>query len=144
MKKILIICCALVVGVSCAFAEKPLSADKLPQQARDFISRHFSGNRIRSVEVDGEVLGAIYDVTLEDGTEIEFLKNGDWREIKCPKGAEVPESAVPKKICEMVSRRYAGASIRSIEHTRRDCEVKLSNGMELTFDRNYNLVGYDD
>ena len=37
-----------------------------------------------------------------------------------------------------------GAAVIKIERDKQEVEVKLNNGMELTFDRSHNLIGIDD
>lgn len=41
-------------------------------------------------------------------------------------------------------RAYPGAAVIKIERDKQEVEVKLNNGMELTFDRSHNLIGIDD
>ena len=51
---------------------------------------------------------------------------------------------MPQQIRETVTERFPGRTIRKIERKRRGFEVKLDNGVELEFDRAYNLVDIDD
>lgn len=43
-----------------------------------------------------------------------------------------------------VQELYPGAAVIKIERDKQEVEVKLNNGMELTFDRSHNLIGIDD
>lgn len=51
---------------------------------------------------------------------------------------------VPAQIAQYVSGHYPDASIVQIDRDKHDYEVKLSNGLELTFDLKFNLIDIDD
>lgn len=54
-------------------------------------------------------------------------------------------SATPEPIAEYITTNYPGTQILIIKYDPNDkeFEVKLSNGWELTFDRNYKLTDVD-
>lgn len=125
-------------------SDKHVSADKLPQAARDFVAKHFPDTSIVSVKTGNEVINSTYEVSLADGTTLEFTRSGEWTEIKRPEGKSIPAAAVPARIAEYVDKNYPANPIREIERDRRGFEVTLRNGAELTFDHKYDLVGYND
>ena len=43
-----------------------------------------------------------------------------------------------------VNSNFPGVQVHSIDRDRRDIEVELTNGLELTFDLYYNLIDMDD
>ena len=57
---------------------------------------------------------------------------------------EVPAAIVPQAIREQVGRQFPAARIESIDRDRRGFDVGLSNGLELKFDRQFDLVEVDD
>jgi hypothetical protein len=58
----------------------------------------------------------------------------------------VPADAVPAQISSYVSQNYPGKAVIKIERHRSVYEVKLNNGMEIEFNRNFQVidVDYDD
>lgn len=78
-----------------------------------------------------------------DGRKVEFARDGSWREVSC-KYAEVPAGIIPPAIRDYVASSHPGQKIIQIERDRRTCEVKLDGGLDLTFDRDYRLIGIDD
>ncbi|MDE6858048.1 MAG: PepSY-like domain-containing protein, partial [Alistipes sp.] len=67
---------------------------------------------------------------------------GEWKEVDC-KFTEVPAGIVPAPIAEYVVNNYPNTEVVKIEKDSREYEVKLSNRMELTFDRRFNLTDID-
>lgn len=58
--------------------------------------------------------------------------------------SSVPAAVIPAQIAQYVSGHYPDASIVQIDRDKHDYEVKLSNGLELTFDLKFNLIDIDD
>ena len=135
---------AMCFGTTAFADNKTASADKLPAEARSFVARNYPNRTIAYTSVDNEMFGTTYDVRLSDGTEIEFGKDGQWLEIKSSAESAIPSAVVPDAIERYVRANYPKTVIRNIERDKRDCEVTLSNGVVLTFDKNYKLIGMDD
>lgn len=84
-----------------------------------------------------------YDVMFQSGAKLEFYENGDWKEIDC-KYLAVPAGIVPEQILTVANGYHPGLPIVQIERDVREYEVKLINGVELTFDMRFNLTDYDN
>ena len=84
-----------------------------------------------------------YEVMFTNSIKIEFYKDGKWKEIDC-KYSVLPEGIVPEQIATYVNSNFPGVKIHAIDRDRRDIEVELTNGLELTFDLYYNLIDMDD
>ena len=56
----------------------------------------------------------------------------------------MPAGLIPVQIREYVRHNYHDVAYVEYEVGRRTYEVKLSNGMELTFNKNFALIGIDD
>lgn len=117
--------------------------EKLPVKAKELITNHFSHEKISYIKIDEEILTTTYDVVFVSGTEIDFTKEGVWKEIDC-KRAEVPAGVIPEKIASYVKQNFADAFITKIEKDGKKYEVELSNRLDLYFDKNFNFVGLDD
>ncbi len=125
-----------------ASVDRPVTVAELPQAAQTFIKTHFTGSEVAYAEMDDDVVKRDYEVVFRDGTKIDFNGQGEWKEIKCV-GKSVPAAVVPKQIATYVSDNYSGEIITEIERGRYNTEVKLSNGLELKFNNNYQLVKID-
>ena len=51
---------------------------------------------------------------------------------------------MPKKIADYVAKHYATSVIVEISRGRNEWDVKLNNGVELEFNRDYRLVDVDN
>lgn len=123
--------------------DKLITKEKLPAAAQKFVTNHFAALKISYVKEERDLFERNYEVVFTDGSKVEFLRNGDWKEIDC-RYSEVPSVVVPDQIKKYVSENYPDAKILQIDRDRHDYEVKLSNRLELTFDRNYNIIDIDD
>ena len=75
---------------------------------------------------------------------IEFLKDGNWKEVDC-KYSSVPEAVLPDAINQYVKTNYAGQKVLKIEkEDRGGYEIKLSGGLELGFDKRFQLIDIDN
>ena len=146
MKKIIIYAViALIFGTSTAHADndRPINVNQLPQKSQQFIKQHFSSEKVAYAKKERDLLKTNYEVVFTCGSKIEFRKDGEWKEVDC-KYAKVPDAIIPSKIMEFVTANYEGVAIIKIDRDRRDYEVKLTNGLELTFDLKFNLIEIDD
>lgn len=88
----------------------------LPANSHDFIKTYFSKDEVVTVESDGRKMQ--FDVKLGSMTEIEFGKNGNWREIENNKGiAETVYPAFPEALVSYIKKNYPSNRIIKI-----DCE----------------------
>ena len=79
-----------------------------------------------------------------NGIDIEMDRNGNWTEIDGHKNA-LPSSVIPEKIQKFISENYPNQTVFSLDRKDRGrIEVKLSNGWELLFDKNFQLINIDD
>lgn len=140
MKKIglVMVVLALVAGIVAA-DDRIVSPEKLPKGAKDFIATNFAGKTVQYVEKDFNE----YEVQLSDRTEITF--NGDnWESIKSYEG--IPAGVLPETVTSYVKNNFADAKIVEAEKDWNSIELKLSNRMEVYFDKNGKYMGqkFDD
>lgn len=116
----------------------------LPAESRLFLSAHYPKATVSHVKIEKNLLGTTgYDVILTNGVHIEFNRSGQWEEVEGHRTV-IPETLVPPGIIIYVRNNFDNHEIVSIEKERRDCKIKLDNGLELLFDRNENLIKIDD
>jgi len=143
MKKMMILLAAVMCISAVRADDRPISVDRLPQAARQFIKEYFPTQKVAYAKVDSGIFDTEYDVVFENGAKVEFFKSGEWKEVDC-KYSKVPAGIVPDKIATYVKSNYPNAVIVQISRDRREWEATLSNGLELTFDSLFNLTDIDD
>ncbi|TXJ58890.1 hypothetical protein EPJ74_11775 [Brachyspira aalborgi] len=115
--------------------------EQLPQNALQFIQKYFPNVNILYAEMDKKG----YEVQLSNGVEIEFLRNGEFKEIEGNYVA-LPFEILPQSVASTVGKTYPNTVITKIKRKWNFYEVKLNNMMELYIDANGQLLGqkFDD
>ena len=135
--------CLFTANTVCNAHDMPIPASQLPAAAKAFVQQNFPGRTIVYAEKDTEFMKTKYEVSLNDGTEIDFYNNGTFDKVDCHT-APVPASIVPAAIQQFVKANFAGAAVTKIDKERYGYDIELSNGMELKFNHQGGFMGYDD
>lgn len=146
MKKILVIILAVFsLGVVTAKADndRVITKDALPAKAQQFVNAHFASVKISYIKEDRDFFDRNYELVFTDGSKIEFGRNGEWVDVDCRYNS-VPQAIVPAAIQTYVKSNFPDVKIIEIERKRGNHEVKLSNKLELVFDKNLKIKGIDD
>ena len=142
MKKILIFSAALLFSAAILSAEnKSIDVYSLPESVRSFLDSYFPDSRIMYASQDDDMIYPDYDVELENGVSLEFYNDGTLEKIACKQG--VSKEFIPVPIIEFVKVRYPGAYFVEYKLDKRHYEVKLSNRLELKFNKHFNLMEID-
>lgn len=147
MKKLcLVLLCLLSLQLSTSAwgRDVPITEKELPAQSQQVIKKYFPNQSIALVKKDTGILSDEYEVLFTNGNKIEFDGKGGWQKIDCRYTA-FPQALIPQPIATYVSQNYPGVKIDSIE--KEDSgryEVSLANGLDLKFDKKFNLTGIDD
>lgn len=140
MKKLMMALMVLFCAASLYAGDKRIPASQLPAGAQILIEKNYGKNAVNHVKMDKGMFSTEYDVILNNGTELEFDKNGNLKSIDSGyKG--VPKAFVPSKIAEFVKQNYKGAKIVEIDFKSGKIEVELSNDVDLVFDSNGRYLG---
>lgn len=148
MKRIFrILMIAICCMVSCNMAanagnDKPISVNALPAKAQTLLNNHFNGQKVMLATIESGVVSRSYDVVLQNGTKLEFDKKGNLTEINCKQGI-VPALLIPQTIKNYLKDNYAGQSVKKIEMNKNEYEVELTNGLDLTFNKHFQLIDID-
>lgn len=145
MKKLILLfaCLFTLHTVVQADNDKPIQVSQLPQQAQQFMKLHFASSQVAMSKVETDLFYKTYDVIFTDGNKLEFDKKGTWTEVNC-KYSAVPLNVIPTAILKYVTANYPKAKVTVLERDTKDYEVKLSTGLELTFDHRFNLIDIDN
>lgn len=143
MKFFLMAMLAALTITACDSDDDVLIDEKdLPTTARTFLAQYFPSQTVTRVEKDGKNGSQYYDVTLSDGTDVEFDQNGNWTEIDC-KTKAVPSVIIPQAITAYVEGNYPGILIVQIDREPYGYEIELSNHIDIKFDEQFNVLRID-
>ncbi|WP_302150976.1 PepSY-like domain-containing protein [uncultured Alistipes sp.] len=146
MKKYFVAAALFFAGITASFAdgrERPITLEQLPAPAQEFLASNFKDLTLAFAVEDPKFIGSEYEVTYTDRTEVDFDSDGAWTAVEC-RYAAVPEAIVPARIRDYVAKSFAGQTIRKIERNKYTWEVELMNGLEIKFDKNFQVIDIDD
>ena len=144
MKKIFlaIACVFALVTTACADNYQPINLAQLPEKAQIFLSTYFPEAKVSLVRKETDVLELSYDVIFTNGSKVEFDRKGNWTEVDCLTHP-LPAGIVPEAIDKDISTLYPYSQATQIERDHREIDVKLSNRVELTFNKHLQLIDID-
>lgn len=145
MKKLVVLMIGLIlVSISVmAGNDKPVTMQQLPRKAQTFVKEYFANHTVALSKMDNDFIHKTYDVIFTNGDKVEFDRRGNWTDVDCGY-TEVPIDIVPAPIRTYVSKNYPDATIKKLEKDGSGYEIKLSNGLEVKFNRSFNVVDLDD
>ena len=124
--------------------DKLIDLGQLPKQAQSFIKTYTSKLSVAYIKLEDELFSKkSYEVKMNDGSEFEFDKNGEWKEIDM-KRKSIPGSLIPKAIKEYVEKRFPKNNIVKLSRSSSKYEIELSNGLDLVFTSKGKFVRIDD
>ena len=142
MKKSIFFLFALVL-TSCnplqADNDQVITFDRLPASAQTMLNQNFADKVPLVITADWDD----YKVRYASGEKVEFDKRGNWRDIEC-KTSQVPTDLIPSKIAANVNATFPGSTITEIDRDRFGYSVQLSNGLELEYNRRFQVIEVDD
>ena len=137
------ICCMVLCNmVANAGNDKPISVNALPAKAQTLLSQHFNGQKVMLATIESGVVSRSYDVVLQNGTKLEFDKKGNLTEVDC-KQSIVPDQLIPQAIRNYLKENYPAQAVKKIEMNKNEYEVELANGLDLTFNKHFQLIDID-
>lgn len=117
----------------------------LPQTASSFLTAKFKGAKVLKVSRVNDNTKKEYEVILDNGIKVEFDQNGNWVEIEAIDDKQaIPSEFVPEKILAFLTEKYPNSKVNSIElEDNGGYEIELTDGTDLEFDKNGNLIEID-
>lgn len=132
-----------VAATACAGDDKPITFNELPQNSQAFINQYFSSQSIALAKMDTDFMDKDYEVIFTSGDKVKFGADGQWTEIKCTY-TQVPQDCIPAEISAYIAKTFPDTKIIEIERDNKKTEVKISTGIEIEFDKNYNVIDIDN
>ena len=93
----------LGLATSCMERDRLITADKLPVAAQAFLAESFPGVDVSFAKAETEWFSTEYKVVMVDGMVVVFDGKGNWTDIDCKFGAEVPARLIPSQIAAYVA-----------------------------------------
>ena len=137
------ICCMMSFNIAAnADNDKPINVKELPAKAQTLLSKHFKGQKVMLATIESGIVSRSYDVVLRNGTKLEFDKKGNLTEIDCKQGI-VPSQLIPQPIKNYLKENYPAQAVKKIEMNKKEYEVELTNRIDLTFNKHFQLIDID-
>ena len=130
---------------SMADNDRIIQIHQLPANAQKFIKKHFTELKPSLIKQDNDLFDKSYTVIFNNGTKIEFGKNGTWKEIDC-KNSSIPQEVIPAIISSFIKEHYPNAKVveMDIDDDSKKYDVELDNGITLKFNKHQQLIDIDD
>lgn len=119
-----------------------ISPNELPAEIKSFVDQNFPGKNIINAQKESGFWDSEYEVTLADGSKVEFGSNNEWEEIKSKAG--VPASLIPASVATYVNKNFPGVIVEKVSKKRYGFKVKLGNDLEIKLDELGGLIETDD
>jgi len=132
MKNKIILAVSLFGFIISANAQKKIEVSELPQPAQEFLKKHFSNTTVDIAKKDAEHGEKGYEVKLKDGTEVEFWKDGSYREVDGD-DKPIPTDFIPQTVKDYVAKNHPNEKITHIDYGHKDLDVDLTNKIDLEF-----------
>lgn len=129
----------LVIVAISATAQKKITTAELPKGANEFLATHFKGIEVTKAKKDAEHGEKGYEVILANGFEIEFWKDGKYREVD-GNDQPIPTAFIDPKIVEYVKKNYPDKQITHIDYGHKDVDVDLTGKLDLEFTKDGTFI----
>ena len=126
---------------SCDNDDVVIDQSKLPAEASVYIQSHFNDVKITQATKSQDGLSKSYDVYLNSGISLEFTRKGKIESIKSIQ--RLPDNVIPAKILDYVSIKHPSEFITEWEMNNNGQEIKLSNKLELKFNKEGDFIKID-
>lgn len=141
MKKLFVFLAGALMVTSMAWAAdeeiKELDAKKLPPITKSIIKSYFPGTEVVKATKSKSKVRNSFNVTLNDGTELEFDKDGQWQRVYCG-GKPVPQTMVNLRVADYLEKNHPGAEVVMMEKDKKgNYIVQLADNTELHFDNQF-------
>lgn len=119
--------------------DQVITFNQLPQAAQTLLKQYFADKMPLIVTMDWDDYTVMYD----SGEKVEFDKQGNWKEFDC-RTSQVPTALIPEQIKTHIKATFPGTTIIKLDRNRRGYEVKLNNGLEVEYNRDFQVIDIDD
>ncbi|UPT71425.1 MAG: PepSY-like domain-containing protein [Flavobacterium sp. JAD_PAG50586_2] len=119
-----------------------IEVSDLPPASINFIREYFPNTTVEKAKKDAEHGEKGFEVILSDGTELEFWKDGKYREVDGKK-KPIPTGFIDRKIVDYVTKNYPNNKITHIDYGHKDVDVDLTDKIDLEFTKEGTFIKGD-
>ena len=138
----------LLVAVLSILGAQAQNYTGIPQNARNYVAKHFNGYNISHYEVEKEILDEEHKVYVTKNSvsfKLDFDKKGNIKEIESlDDKTGLPNSVLPVKITQHVKSQFPNAKIIEWKRKKNTQVIELSNDIELVFSSKGEFIRVDD
>lgn len=128
MKKFILVSMALLLAVGVSAKRYPaLTLSDLPTVSQNFIINNFGASSVKQVKQNS----IKYEVELRNGTEVQFYKDGSFKQVESEKHQALPVSVLnvlPSNVKTYVSSKFGNWRLTEVE-------VKYSGKIEVELEK---------
>lgn len=142
MKKKIFMMLAFMLTMSLSMMadnDRVITFEQLPAPAQTLLKQNFADKKVLIATADFDDFKVMY----QSGEKVEFDKKGNWKDLDC-KTSAVPADLIPEQIKAHIKASFQDAVIIKIDRDRRGYEVKLSNGLEMEYNKKFQVVDIGD
>ena len=144
MKKI---CACMILSVATIqmwFADEIITKDitKLPAKGQGFIAQNHTDKQLSYIKIDKKHSHKEYDLVFTDGTEVEFDKDGDRKDITS-KAAPFSVHVILQTIKVYLDQIYSNIAVDDLVNTRSGYDVEWVKDLFLRFDPSGSFMRVD-
>lgn len=132
MKRFLSVFLAVAVFSAIGFvalADRNISSNELPKEAKAFINKHYNGASIYECEIDNKE----YNVELSNGVDLEFNNKGKLIKIDADHGViaqSVLKAILPAKALQYLNGKGLADRVDEVEFLRNTIVVDINNSRD--------------
>lgn len=142
-RSIVALCCMFAFCINAnAGSDTPIDVSQLPALSQKIIKTHFSKCKVAMAKMESGIFDKSYDVVFTNGSKIEFDAKGNWKEIESKRHG-VPNAIVPEPIRKYLKSHYPHKKVLKIERDRKGYEIELSNGLDIKFNKSFEVTEID-
>ena len=149
MKKSSLLCALVAILATLTFQTVQAQNYKgIPQNAKEYIAKHFKGYNISHYEMDKDILDVEHKVYVSDNRttyKLDFDKRGNVTDIESTDDkTPLPNSILPVKRTQHGKGKFPHAKLIEWKKKKNTQVVELTNDMELVFDGKGIFLRIDD
>lgn len=144
MKKIFLLAIAALLSASAAIADDEKITDlepkKLPPIAQNIIRAYFPETQIILAQKKKSKVRHNFEVHLDNGTEIQFDKDGQWTLVDCGE-LPIPQRMIPGKIQMFLNEKIHNPEVKKMFKDQKGYyNIILMTGQTLLFDNQFRFI----
>jgi hypothetical protein len=133
MKKVILVLGLFIISSMSYAKDIKINVSNLPTGITSFVSKYYHSTKITAVFQESD--DKDYNLTLSDGTRLEFNQQSEWTEIKTK--STIPAGIIPQGLLKYVNETYPGKTVKNIERCKAGYDIKLNGNKRFQLDSQF-------